>query len=202
MTSIDARSEAITAEAGGGPAILGPWALMWRQFRRHRLAHFSLYIVGLIYVVALFGEFLAPADHLATNTRAPFAPPQSVHFFVEDSAGNRSFQLHAKGLTMQLDRVAMRRTFVEDDSKVIPLGFFVRGFEYKLLWLIPTEVHLFGPKNPHDKVYFFGADRLGRDVLSRIIMGTRISMSIGLVGVIVALMIGVSLGGLSGYYGG
>lgn len=184
------------------PALLGPWALMWRQFRRHRLAHISLYVVGLIYIVALFGEFLAPADYLETNTRAPFAPPQFIHFFVEDAVGDSRFQLHAKGLKVELDRVALRRTFVEDEDKIIPLGFFVRGYEYKLLWLIPTNVHLFGPTNPREAVYLLGADRLGRDVLSRIIMGTRISMSIGLVGVVVALVIGVSLGGLSGYYGG
>ena len=202
MTSIDAGPEVIAAEAGKVPALLGPWALMWRQFRRHRLAHFSLYVVGLIYFVALFGEFLSPADHLETNTRAPFAPPQGIHFLAADENGDRSFQLHARGLKMELDRVAMRRTFVEDESQVIPLGFFVRGHDYKLLWLIPTNVHFFGPKDPNQTVFFLGADRLGRDVLSRIIMGTRISMSIGLVGVAVALVIGVSLGGLSGYYGG
>ncbi|CAN0165581.1 unnamed protein product, partial [Chrysoparadoxa australica] len=103
---------------------------------------------------------------------------------------------------MEIDREAMRRQFVEDPEKVIPLGFFVKGYEYKLLWLIPTNRHFFAPKNPRDKVYFLGADRLGRDILSRIIMGTRISMSIGLVGVAVSLIVGVSLGGISGYYGG
>lgn len=96
----------------------------------------------------------------------------------------------------------MRRHFVEDPEKVIPLGFFVQGHEYRLLWLFPTDRHLFGPKDPKQKVYFLGADRLGRDILSRIIMGTRISMSIGLVGVAVSLIVGVSLGGISGYYGG
>ena len=85
---------------------------------------------------------------------------------------------------------------------MIPLGFFVEGYEYKLLWLIPTNRHFFGPTDPGQRVYFFGADRLGRDILSRIIMGTRISMSIGLVGVAVSLVVGVSLGGISGYYGG
>ena len=103
---------------------------------------------------------------------------------------------------MEIDREAMRRHFVEDPSKVIPLGFFVEGYEYKLLWLIPTNRHFFGPTDPGQRVYFFGADRLGRDILSRIIMGTRISMSIGLVGVAVSLVVGVSLGGISGYYGG
>ncbi|AKO95934.1 ABC-type dipeptide/oligopeptide/nickel transport system, permease component [Marinovum algicola DG 898] len=202
MTAIDTAAEVQAAESVKSPALLGPWALMWRQFRRHKVAWVSLYIVGFIYFVALFGEFLAPANYLDTNTRAPFAPPQGIHFFTEGEDGGRDFQLHARGLKMEIDREAMRRHFVEDPSKVIPLGFFVEGYEYKLLWLIPTNRHFFGPTDPGQRVYFFGADRLGRDILSRIIMGTRISMSIGLVGVAVSLVVGVSLGGISGYYGG
>ncbi|WP_323764418.1 ABC transporter permease [Marinovum sp.] len=202
MTAIDTASEVQAAESVKSPALLGPWALMWRQFRRHKIAWVSLYVTGFIYVVALFGEFLAPANYLETNTRAPFAPPQGVHFFTHAEDGSREFRLHANGLKMEIDREAMRRHFVEDPEKVIPLGFFVKGYEYKLLWLIPTDRHFFGPKDPSHKVYFFGADRLGRDILSRIIMGTRISMSIGLVGVAVSLIVGVSLGGISGYYGG
>ncbi|SNS60853.1 ABC transporter permease [Antarctobacter heliothermus] len=202
MTSIDSASEVQAVESVKTPDLLGPWALMWRQFRRHKIAYFSLFIVGFVYVVALFGEFLSPADHLATNTRAPFAPPQGIHFLAPAEDGGSRFILHARGLKMEIDREAMRRHFVEDPEKLIPLGFFVKGHEYKLLWLIPTNRHFFGPKDPKQKVYFFGADRLGRDILSRIIMGTRISMSIGLVGVAVSLLVGVSLGGISGYYGG
>ncbi|KUF10151.1 ABC transporter permease [Pseudoponticoccus marisrubri] len=202
MTAIDSAAEVQVAEAPNTPALLGPWALMWRQFRRHKVAYVSLYLVGFIYFVALFGEFLAPADHLETNTRAPFAPPQGIHLFTEDEEGGRQFQLHAYGLKMEIDREAMRRHFVEDPEKIIPLGFFVKGHEYRLLWLIPTDRHFFGPKDPDQTVYFWGADRLGRDILSRIIMGTRISMSIGLVGVAVSLVVGIALGGMSGYYGG
>ncbi|SIN83484.1 ABC transporter permease [Vannielia litorea] len=202
MSAIDTAPETLAAESVKSPALLGPWALMWRQFRRHRIAYLSLYLVGFIYFVALFGEFLAPANYLESNTRAPFAPPQGIHLFTATEEGGGAFLLHARGLKMEIDREAMRRHFVEDPEKVIPLGFFVKGHAYKLLWLIPTDRHFFGPKDPAQTVYFFGADRLGRDILSRIIMGTRISMSIGLVGVAVSLIVGVSLGGLSGYYGG
>lgn len=194
MTAIDSASELQAAESVKTPDLLGPWALMWRQFRRHKIAYFSLFIVGFVYFVALFGEFLSPADYLKTNTRAPFAPPQGIHFLAPDEDGDSRFLLHARGLKMEIDREAMRRHFVEDPEKVIPLGFFVKGHEYKLLWLIPTNRHFFGPIDPKQKVYFLGADRLGRDILSRIIMGTRISMSIGLVGVAVSLIVGVSLG--------
>lgn len=184
------------------PAMLGPWALMWRKFRRHRVAYGSLWIVGLIYFMALFGEFLTTSEIGKTNVRAPFAPPMGISLFVENEDGSKDFQLHAKGLKLELNREEMRRTFVRDPEKIIPLGFFVAGYDYELLGLIPMNTHFFGPKNKRDRVYFFGADRLGRDIFSRIVMGTRVSMSIGLVGVIVSLVIGVSLGGISGFYGG
>lgn len=184
------------------PTLLGPWALMWRKFRRHKLAFWSLIVVILVYVLALFGEFFAPSAIDKTNARRTFAPPMPIQFFAEDETGGSRFLLHVKDLKVEIDREVMRRSFVEDPEKIIELGFFVRGWEYELLWLVPTDIHLFGPINPRHQVYFFGADRLGRDILSRIIMGTRISMSVGLVGVAISLVIGVSLGGISGYYGG
>lgn len=184
------------------PIILGPWALVWRKFRRHRLAMISLIIVVLIYLIAVFGEFLTPMQIEKTSVRNTFQPPQSIHLFATKDDGTREFLLHSKGVKFELDRKALRRTFVVDESKIIPLGFFVSGYEYKVLGFIPATRHLFGPINPRDKVYFLGADRLGRDILSRIIIGTRVSMSIGLVGVAVSLVIGIILGGLSGFYGG
>ncbi|MEO1104130.1 MAG: ABC transporter permease [Pseudomonadota bacterium] len=183
------------------PAILGPWTLVWRKFRRHRLAMVSLVVVIAIYLVAAFAEFLAPFPTDKTSVRHTFAPPQMVHLFLETEDGWR-FQPHVKGLKMELDRVEMRRSFTVDEDKIIPIAFFVRSYEYNLLGLFPTDVHLFGPENARDPMYLWGADRLGRDVLSRVIMGTRVSMSIGLVGVAVSLVIGIILGGLSGYYGG
>ncbi len=184
------------------PELLGPRALMWRKFRRHRIAYFSLWIVGIIYFIALFGDFVAPQAHDERNRRAIFAPPQGIHFIVEEEDGSRHFQIHARRLQMEIDRATMRRTYEEDPNDIIPLGFFVEGHEYDLLWMIPSNTHLFGPVDADDHVYFFGSDRLGRDILSRIIIGTKISMSIGLVGVAISLIVGVTLGGISGYYGG
>lgn len=189
-------------DAPSTPIVLGPWALIWRKFRRHKLAMFSLYIVGLIYLVAILGEFLAVQDPHKTSVRHTFQPPQALHLFVTDEDGTTKLQLHAKGMKMELNRELRRRTFVEDESKVIPMSFFVKGHEYELFGLFTSTTHFFGPKNPRDRVFIFGADRLGRDILSRVIVGTRVSMSIGLVGVAVSLVIGVILGGISGYYGG
>lgn len=184
------------------PTLLSPMALTWRKFKRHRIAYYSLFIVAFIYLMALVGEFMTPADIHKTSTRRAFAPPQGIHLFAPTADGSTEFKVHARGLKLEIDRKAMRRIFVEDEEKIIPLGFFVKGYEYKLLWLFPTDIHLFGPLNTKDSVYFMGADRLGRDIMSRIIIGTRVSMSIGLVGVIVSLVIGVTLGGISGFFGG
>ena len=202
MTQIVSAREEVIDDFDDTLKVLGPWALVWRKFKRHRLAMWSGVIVALIYLIAIFGEFLAPVQIHETSVRNTFQPPQSIHLFVTREDGAREFLLHAKGMKMELDREALRRTFTVDESKIIPLGFWVRGYEYKFLGLFPTDVHLFGPTNPRDTVYFLGADRLGRDVFSRIILGTRVSMSIGLVGVAVSLVIGVLLGGASGYYGG
>lgn len=184
------------------PIILGPWALVWRKFLRHRVAVVSGIIVILIYLIAIFAEFLTPAAIDKTSVRHTFAPPQGIHLFYKDKAGDTKFMLHAKGQKVVIDREVMRRTFSVDENKIVPLGFFVKGYEYKLLGFIDADVHLFGPKKQRDTFFLFGADRLGRDIMSRIIVGTRVSMSIGLVGVALSLAIGVLLGGLSGYFGG
>ena len=188
--------------AEAAPLVLGPWALIWRKFRRHKLAMFSLVLVVLIYLVAALGDFLATQDPHDTSVRHTFQPPQSLHFTVTKPDGSTQWLLHATAMKMELNRELRRRTFVEDPDKHIPMGFFVQGHAYKFLGLFPSNTHFFGPKNPRDKVFLLGADRLGRDILSRIVIGTRVSMSIGLVGVAVSLVIGVILGGVSGYYGG
>jgi peptide/nickel transport system permease protein len=109
---------------------------------------------------------------------------------------------YAYGLKQTVDPVALRRNFTVDETRRIPLGFFVRGQPYMLWGLIAMDTHLFGPLDPEQRVHFLGSDRLGRDILSRTIYGTRISMSIGLVGVAISFILGILLGGISGYYGG
>lgn len=180
----------------------GQWRLIWRRFRKHKLGFAGLLVTAAIYLVAVFAEFLSPSDPNAISPRNTYAPPQSLHFFVTDKEGNSSFQPHVLGYKTKIDYDSGRRTFEENPRKVIPVGFFVKGHDYRLLGLIPTERHLFGPVKSRDRMYLLGADRLGRDVLSRMIYGTRVSMSIGLVGVTLSLVLGVLLGGASGYFGG
>lgn len=176
-------------------------ALMWRRFRQHQLAVVSLWIVVAFYLVAAFAEFLAPADASAYSARYTYAPPQGLHFFVADEAGWR-FQPHVNGYKSEVDQAAMRRTFVVDPEVIIPVQFFAPSEPYRLAGFIPMSVKLMGVENKRDPFYVLGADRLGRDLLSRLIHGTRISLSIGLAGVTLSLFFGIIIGGFAGYYGG
>jgi peptide/nickel transport system permease protein len=181
--------------------VASQWQLMWWKFRKHKLALIGGIVTILVYLVAIFAEFLAPFPAGAHSTRHTYAPPQPIHFFERTEEGRR-FRPHVKGYSVEVDPIALRRVFVVDEEVVIPIGFFVQGTSYSLFGLIPTDRHFIGPVNHGDPMYLLGADRLGRDVLSRMIYGTRISMSIGLVGVALSLFLGILLGGLAGYYGG
>lgn len=177
------------------------WALIWHKFSRHRLAMVALVVVVLIYLVAAFAEFLAPYDPGKFDPRYTFAPPQQIHLFLTDEDGTR-FAPHVLGYKSQVDPKSFRRLFQPDPEKVIPIGFFVEGQPYKFWGIWEANRHFLGPVDPADPFFLIGGDRLGRDLLSRTIHGTRISMSIGLVGVTFSLIIGLILGGISGYRGG
>jgi peptide/nickel transport system permease protein len=179
--------------------VASQWELMWWRFRQHKVALASAIVVLLIYVVALIPEILAPNPADIVNARYLYAPPQPLHLIATDSWG---LAPHVVGYRTVVDAAAGRRTFTVDDSQVIPVGLFVRGAPYYLFGLIPMDRHLIGPVDPGQPMYLLGADRLGGDVFSKIIYGTRISMSIGLVGVALSLSLGIVLGGMSGYYGG
>lgn len=206
MTS---EAQIMTPEVRPDPAVeeeariyvASQWKLTWWRFRKHKVAMVSGAIVIFVYLVALFAEFLAPFPTDMYNSRYTFAPPQRVHLFMNTEEGLK-FQPHVNGFDVEIDPVALRRTFVVDPDVVYPIGFFVEGFSYRLLGLFETNIHLIGPINPADPMYLLGADRLGRDVFSRLVFGTRISMSIGLVGVFLSFILGILLGGVSGLYGG
>jgi peptide/nickel transport system permease protein len=181
--------------------VASQWQLMWWKLRRHKLAMISGVIVIFIYVVAAFAEFfqVVPQDQYSANYT--YAPPQTLHLF-DDSSGSLQFGLYVSGYKVAIDTFSFRRTFVVDPTQKIPVRLFATGFEYQILGFIPANIHLIGPVNEGDPVYIMGADSLGRDVLSRMAGGTRISMSIGLMGVAVSLVLGILLGGISGYFGG
>jgi peptide/nickel transport system permease protein len=175
---------------------------MWWKFRKHKLAVAGGIVTMLLYLVAILADFLAPFAGDAVNARYTYAPPQPLQFARRTDDGELQFGMFVNGFRVEVDQAALRRVFVVDPEVAHPVGFFVRGAEYKLFGLFATDVHLFGPVNSRDPMYLFGADRLGRDVLSRTILGAQVSMSIGLVGVALSLFFGVLFGGISGYYGG
>ncbi len=191
----------VIEEASVSSEVASQWKLMWWKFRRHKLAMAGAVMTILIYLVALFADFLAPFASDRYIARYTYAPPQRLKFIVHTDEG-RKFQPHVNGYRTEVDPVALRRTYVLDESKIIPVGFFVKGHPYKLFGLFETDRHLIGPLNPKDPMFLLGSDRMGRDLFSRIILGTRVSMTIGLVGVTISLFLGILLGGISGLFGG
>jgi peptide/nickel transport system permease protein len=169
---------------------------MWIKFTKHKLAVIGSVIVGLLYLIAIFHGFLAPYNPIE-RTDYIHLKPQKLHF-THNGQLTRPF---VYGITSQIDSENFRRTYVEDQELRYPVGFFRRGSEYKLFGLIKSRIHLFGVPEGGD-ILLLGTDELGRDMLSRILYGSSISLSIGLVGVLLSFALGIVLGGISGYYSG
>ena len=177
--------------------VASQWKLMWWKFRKHKLAMISGAMVIAFYVVALFCEFLAPNVPTTYLDIYAAAPPQPIKLFYEGK-----WLPHVAGLKFDRDPISLRKTWIVDESITVPIGFFVRGDPYKMWGFIPLDLHLFGSKNPGDPFYLMGADIIGRDVFSRLIYSSRVSLTVGLVGMVIALTIGILLGGISGLVGG
>lgn len=180
----------------GGNLIVSPTRLMWWKFKQHRLALASAILLMFAYFVMATASFWAPYDS-SERSRYILAPPQMIHFI--DSEGNlrRPF---VYGYKVGRDPKTFRQTYSSDTSLIYPIEFFVRGSDYRLLGLIPTDVRLFGTSE--GVVFLAGTDALGRDMFSRLIYGAQISLSVGLVAVLISLVLGLIIGGLSGLYGG
>ena len=181
---------------------LSPQKLFLQSFLRHRLAVMGAVVVAAVYCVALLAEILAPTAAGTHNVSYPLAPPSPLGVTFRDEAGQRHFQLHVKGFRQQFDPATLRRTFTVVTDEVIPLGFFVRGDPYRLWGIVPWDRHLIGPLEAGAPFFLLGSDRLGRDLFSRMIYGTRISLTVGLLGVAFSFLFGIILGGLSGTFGG
>lgn len=173
--------------------------LTWWRFRKHRLALVSLVVIVLFYMVAIFADFLATTDPQATDARRSFIPPQGIHFFDENG-----FNPHVYGLRGVRNPRTFQLVYTPDPARKLPVRMFVRGYTYNLLGVFETDIHLFGVDGarPGESMFLLGTDQLGRDLYSRILVATRVSLSIGLAGVLLSLFLGVLLGGVSGLYGG
>ncbi len=177
------------------------WKLIWISFRKHKLAMTGLIIVAAMYLIGAFSEFLAPFDPNLTSAPDIYHPPQMIHL-IDRTDGGFAINPHVKAMVAERDTFTLETVFSPDPDQKIYLDFFGKGDPYKLWGLIPMERHFLTTENPDEMFFLFGADRLGRDMLSRTIYGTRVSMSIGLVGVSLSLVLGLILGGISGYFGG
>ncbi len=175
------------------------WRLMWVKFRRHKVALVGVGVTALLYLLGAFCEMVAPYDPRERHSSHTFVPPQRVHFY--DSEGGFSLRPFVYKLDRQIDPRSLRRSYSEDRSQRYYVKLFHRGHPYEWWGLFETDVHLFGV-DEEATIFLLGTDRLGRDMLSRILYGARISLSIGLVGVAISLVLGLLFGGVSGYYGG
>jgi peptide/nickel transport system permease protein len=173
------------------------WQIMWWKFRRHRIAVIAGVILLLFYGSTLVSEIIAPYELHTRDVRHIYAPPQALKLFHEGAFVGP----FVYGYTMRLNLEKLKREYRIDTAKVQPLRFFCRGDDYKFWNLFESNVHLFCPAKG-GTAFLLGTDRLGRDLLSRIIYGTRISLTVGLFGIAVSFFIGIVLGGISGYYGG
>ena len=173
------------------------WQLMWWKLKRHRLAMISGAILAFMYFSVIISEFLAPYALTTRNTDFIYAPPQTINFF-HDGEFQGPF---VYGLKYQLNMTNLKREYQEDKQSIQKIRFFCKSDPYKFWGHVAASTHLFCP-SATGTLFLLGTDRLGRDVLSRIIYGTRISLTVGLLGIIFSFIIGITIGGLAGYFGG
>lgn len=169
----------------------------FKELAKNRIALLALLIISSLYAGAILAPFFSPYPYDEDDVKYLWAPPSRVHFF--DFEKKIFFRPFVYGRTFYLDDF-YRRVYVEDKTRIFPLKFFTKGFSYRIFGLFECRRHLFGVEGA--KVYLLGGDLKGRDILSRILYGSRISLSIGLIGAAVSFVIGIFIGAVSGYFGG
>ncbi|MFN8524812.1 MAG: ABC transporter permease [Chloroflexota bacterium] len=188
-----------TSAAEERVSVASQWQLMWWRFRKHKLAMAGALVVILFYAVVVFADFLAYADPEVSDAQRGLIAPQGIQWFDEGQ-----FRPHVFALKGRRDPLTFKRVYAPDPDTKLPITFFAQGFDYKIFGFIPANRHLFGVDGAtaEESLFLLGTDQQGRDQWSRLIYGTRISLTIGLVSVALSLFLGVALGGVSGFYGG
>jgi peptide/nickel transport system permease protein len=180
--------------------VASQWQLMWWRFRKHKVALASAAVVAGFYLAVLGADFLAYSDPNASEAQRSLMPPQRIYWF-----DGWRFSPHVYAFKGGRDPQTFKRVYRVDPSQRISIRFFAQGFEYRFLGVIPMTRHLIGVDPGLDAaqtIFVLGTDVQGRDLWSRLMYATRISLTIGLLGVTMSLVLGVVLGGLSGFYGG
>jgi peptide/nickel transport system permease protein len=173
------------------------WRMMWWKLRRHRLAVVSGLFLLLLYASVLISELIAPYALASRNTEFIYAPPQSVKVFHD----GRFVAPYVLGLDYTLDLRTLKRDYVANPDKRQELRFFCSGDPYQFWGMFEADLHLVCPAED-GTLFLLGTDRLGRDMFSRIVYGTRISLTVGLIGIAISFVLGIVIGGVAGYYGG
>jgi len=207
QASEQTATTALDASASVDVSVLSQWALIKARFQKHHLAVVALYLIAFLYFLALFAGFFAPYSLTRRAAAYSYASPQVPHFNPREG-----FYVYA--LRSQSDPVTLKRTYLTDRTEKVPLGFLVKGESYRIFWLFETQRRFFGVDleawskdqagsgSEPPSFHLLGADRYGRDILSRALFGSRISLSIGLVSICITFMLGSLIGGISGYVGG
>jgi len=173
------------------------WKLMWWKLKRHKLAVWSGVFLLVMYASILISEMIAPYAIGTRNTDFIYAPPQAVHLWHD----GRFVGPFVYGLDYSLDMDTLTRNYTPNPDKVQPIRFFCRADTYEWMGMVEGSLHIICPAEG-GTLFLLGTDRLGRDMFSRLAYGTRISLTIGLIGVTIKFVLGIVLGGLAGYYGG
>jgi len=195
----EAQEEFVTTQAEERVAVATQWQLMWWRFRKHKLAMAGSLVLIVFYLVALTADLLAYSDPDASEAQRSLMVPQPIHW-----TDNGKFSPYIYGIKGTRDPTTFKRVYVSDPETKIPVRFFAKGFEYKWLGFIPSDIHLIGIEGAKadETLFVLGTDVQGRDLWSRLVYGTRTSLTIGLISVALSLVLGVLLGGISGYLGG
>lgn len=198
---VDERSiqYAHAANVSGDVGQLSVGKLMWRRFLRNRLAVGGGIILVIMYVIIIFAEFFAPYDHVFSNPDFVFRAPQRPRFF--DSVGDFHLRPFVYGTNTTLDTENLVYVHEDDPEQIYPIRFFVKGVPYKMWGLFEMDRHFYGV-DEGGTAFLLGTERNGRDMVSRIIYGGRVSMTVGLIGVALTIVFGSVLGTISGYFGG
>lgn len=172
---------------------------IWIRFKKHKFGVVGGVVALAFILISLFAPFFSPYDYTKPAYEEAFMPPQKIHFI--DENGNFSLRPHFYKMTMGFNEETWGREFVEDTSQKYPVRFFARGWDYKLWGVFKSNIHLFTVKNP-GTMYLFGTDKLGRDLFSRIIFGSRVSFFVAIAGALIIGIVGSIVGGISGYFSG